>query len=71
RALTTHGIVNLYGPTEATIDSTSWTCDGSAPVESVPIGKPIANARAYVLDARLEPVALGVVGELYIGGAGV
>ncbi|ROM54646.1 hypothetical protein BK648_06895 [Pseudomonas poae] len=71
RALTSHGIVNLYGPTEATIDSTSWTCDGSAPVESVPIGKPIANARAYVLDARLEPVALGVVGELYIGGAGV
>ncbi|TFF17202.1 amino acid adenylation domain-containing protein, partial [Pseudomonas sp. BCA14] len=71
RALTSHGIVNLYGPTEATIDSTSWTCDGSAPVGSVPIGKPIANARAYVLDARLEPVALGVVGELYIGGAGV
>ncbi|MBM9488983.1 amino acid adenylation domain-containing protein [Pseudomonas sp. ICBG1301] len=71
RALTTHGIVNLYGPTEASIDSTSWTCDGSAPVESVPIGKPIANARAYVLDTRLEPVALGVVGELYIGGAGV
>ncbi|CRM47348.1 non-ribosomal peptide synthetase [Pseudomonas sp. 58 R 3] len=71
RALTTHGIVNLYGPTEATIDSTSWTCDGHLPVESVPIGKPIANARAYVLDAGLKPVALGVAGELYIGGAGV
>ncbi len=71
RALTTHGIVNLYGPTEATIDSTSWTCDGHLPVDSVPIGKPIANVRAYVLDARLEPVALGVAGELYIGGAGV
>ncbi len=71
RALTTHGIVNLYGPTEATIDSTSWTCDGNAVVESVPIGKPIANARAYVLDSRLQPVAIGVAGELYIGGAGV
>ncbi|MGY2372553.1 amino acid adenylation domain-containing protein [Pseudomonas sp. SDO5201_S390] len=71
RALATHGVVNLYGPTEATIDSTSWTYDASAPVDLVPIGKPIANARAYVLDRHLAPVAIGVAGELYIGGAGV
>ena len=71
RALTTHGVVNLYGPTEATIDSTSWTFNDAGPLEAVPIGKPIANARAYVLDAHLQLLPLGVAGELYIGGAGV
>ncbi|WP_277621751.1 non-ribosomal peptide synthetase [Pseudomonas sp. BIOMIG1BDMA] len=71
RALTTHGIVNLYGPTEATIDSTSWTFNDPGPLDAVPIGKPIANARAYVLDAHLQLLPLGVAGELYIGGAGV
>jgi amino acid adenylation domain-containing protein len=62
-------VVNLYGPTEATIDSTSHVCapDGRAPA----IGKPIANARIYVLDARGAPVPVGVAGELYVGGAGV
>ncbi|PYY81922.1 non-ribosomal peptide synthetase [Pseudomonas sp. TKO26] len=71
RALTSHGIVNLYGPTEATIDSTSWTFNDAGPLDVVPIGKPIANARAYVLDAHLQLLPLGVAGELYIGGAGV
>ncbi|HEX8317854.1 amino acid adenylation domain-containing protein [Longimicrobium sp.] len=62
-------VVNLYGPTEATIDSTSHVCgvDGRAPA----IGRPIANARIYVLDARGEPAPVGVAGELYVGGAGV
>ncbi|HEX8317855.1 non-ribosomal peptide synthase/polyketide synthase [Longimicrobium sp.] len=62
-------VVNLYGPTEATIDSTSHVCgvDGRAPA----IGRPIANARTYVLDARGEPAPAGVAGELYVGGAGV
>ncbi|HEY7767648.1 amino acid adenylation domain-containing protein, partial [Longimicrobium sp.] len=62
-------VVNLYGPTEATIDSTSHVCgvDGRAPA----IGRPIANARVYVLDARGEPAPVGVAGELYVGGAGV
>jgi acyl carrier protein len=61
--------VNLYGPTEATIDSTSQVCapDGRAPA----IGRPIANARIYVLDARGEPAPVGAAGELYVGGAGV
>ncbi len=70
-ALLTRGarVFNLYGPTETTIYSTSErvrqdTC-------CVPIGRPLANARVYVLDERREPVPIGVAGELYIGGAGV
>ena len=63
-------LYNLYGPTEAAIDVTHWTCvdEGAA---SVPIGLPIANLRTLVLDADLAPVALGVAGELYLGGAGL
>jgi amino acid adenylation domain-containing protein len=62
-------VVNLYGPTEATIDSTSHVCgpDGHAP----PIGRPIANAQIYVLDAHGVPAPVGVGGELYVGGVGV
>ncbi|MDF3833723.1 amino acid adenylation domain-containing protein, partial [Cupriavidus basilensis] len=61
---------NLYGPTEAAIDVTHWTCrdDGG---HSVPIGHPIANVSAHVLDAALQPVPAGVAGELYLGGAGL
>ena len=61
---------NLYGPTEASIDVTRWACGGDRSRE-VPIGRPIWNTRAYVLDASLEPVPSGVVGELYIGGLGL
>ncbi|MFG2527463.1 amino acid adenylation domain-containing protein [Streptomyces sp. NPDC048516] len=57
---------NLYGPTEAAIEVTHWCC---SPGESaVPIGRPIANARCYVLDAELQPVPPGVPGELWLGG---
>uniref|UniRef100_UPI00313D0246 amino acid adenylation domain-containing protein n=1 Tax=Pseudomonas sp. TH32 TaxID=2796397 RepID=UPI00313D0246 len=64
------GLFNLYGPTEAAIDVTHWTCreEGKA---SVPIGQPIANLTTYILDAELQPVPAGVIGELYLGGEGL
>ncbi|HEV3049932.1 MAG TPA: amino acid adenylation domain-containing protein, partial [Longimicrobium sp.] len=60
---------NLYGPTEATIWSATAACasGGGRP----PIGRPVANTTAYVLDPRGAPVPAGVPGELYVGGAGV
>ena len=59
---------NVYGPTETTVWSTSWkVCDE----DPVPIGRPLANQRVYVLDDHLQPVATGSVGELWIGGDGV
>lgn len=62
---------NLYGPTEAAIDATHWTCRRSDGRSVVPIGRPIANARVFLLDDRFEPVPVGVPGELHIGGAGL
>jgi len=62
---------NLYGPTEAAVDVTHWTCRRDGERESVPIGRPLANTQIYVLDRHLQPVPVGVPGELHIGGVQV
>lgn len=61
-------LYNLYGPTEASIDVTEWRCVPQADYQTVPIGRPIANTQIYILNACLNPVAPGCIGELYIGG---
>lgn len=65
-----HPIVNLYGPTETTIWSTIMRLDGDD-LDCPPIGRPIRNTQVYVLDQAMQPVPLGAIGELFIGGAGV
>jgi amino acid adenylation domain-containing protein len=62
-------VFNVYGPTECTVDATCAFLkqSGAIPV----IGRPLANTAVYILDAALQPVPLGVTGELFIGGAGV
>ena len=67
-------LVNTYGPTETTIVATMCDLTGKDAPESAtraPIGGPIANTRVYVLDLHLQPVPVGVPGELYIGGDGL
>jgi amino acid adenylation domain-containing protein len=66
---------NLYGPTEATIWATmhhvTLAGDGQSTAGAVPIGRPMANVQAYVLDAAGEPAPIGVPGELLLGGTGI
>ncbi|MEH2169755.1 MAG: amino acid adenylation domain-containing protein [Nostoc sp.] len=62
---------NLYGPTEAAIDVTFWACERESRKHTVPIGRPIANTQIYLLDNHLQPVPIGVPGELHIGGVGL
>ncbi len=59
---------NLYGPTEASIDVTWYECKREDTSSTVPIGKPIANTRIYILDRNLSPVPVGVAGEVYLAG---
>ncbi|MBV9482714.1 MAG: amino acid adenylation domain-containing protein [Acidobacteria bacterium] len=62
---------NLYGPTEAAVDVTYWKCRPERARATVPIGRAIANIQIYILDAHLQPVPIGVSGELHIGGIGL
>jgi amino acid adenylation domain-containing protein len=65
-------LINGYGPTECTTFACCYAIPPLAPgVSTVPIGRPIANTRVVVVDGQGEVVPVGVVGELYVGGAGV
>jgi natural product biosynthesis luciferase-like monooxygenase protein len=65
-------VINMYGPTETAIWSSTQEVGAAEAAEAtVPIGRPILNTRFHVLDRRLQPVPVGVPGELFIGGAGV
>jgi myxalamid-type nonribosomal peptide synthetase MxaA len=63
---------NMYGPTETTIWSTiHLVTSDDLSGGTIPIGRPIANTTAFVLDAGLNPVPVGIIGELCLGGGGV
>jgi amino acid adenylation domain-containing protein len=62
---------NLYGPTECAVDVTYWECRRDNSERTVPIGYPVANTQIYILDQQLEPMPIGVAGELHIGGVQV
>ncbi|MFA6231852.1 MAG: amino acid adenylation domain-containing protein [Rhodanobacter sp.] len=65
-------LVNHYGPTETVVGcAVHEISTGTAREGVIPIGRPIANVRLYILDGQLQPMPIGVVGELFIGGAGV
>ena len=68
-------LINHYGPTETTVGSLTYTTGRNGALakvtSSVPIGRPIANTEVFIVDQYLNPVPVGVSGELYIGGAGV
>ncbi|MFE2755827.1 amino acid adenylation domain-containing protein [Actinosynnema sp. NPDC059335] len=64
-------VATEYGPTEITIGNSGQPVTGPPATELVPLGPPIPNTTMYVLDAHLEPVAVGVPGEIHIGGVGV
>ena len=72
RAATPQSLLfNEYGPSEATVWSSVYDCSSGSRLPRVPIGRPIANTQIYILDANLQPVPIGVSGEVYIGGNGV
>src|SRR5262249_31198599 len=64
-------LINEYGPTETVVGSTVYEVEDERKPGDVPVGKPIANTEIYILDPDMDPLPMGVPGELYIGGAGV
>ncbi|MGW7363964.1 amino acid adenylation domain-containing protein [Streptomyces sp. NPDC054841] len=64
-------LINEYGPTEASVGTCVFPVTAPSGRDVVPIGRPLPNMAMYVLDAALEPVPVGVTGELYVGGTGV
>ncbi|MEU9737406.1 amino acid adenylation domain-containing protein [Streptomyces sp. NPDC048002] len=64
-------VTNVYGPTETTVFALTWQAGAGSAEGEPPVGRPIRNTRAYVLDERLKPVPVGVPGELHLAGVGV
>ncbi|MEV0223794.1 amino acid adenylation domain-containing protein, partial [Streptomyces sp. NPDC050704] len=64
-------LINEYGPTEASVGTTVYEVPQDTGADVLPIGRPLPNMTTYVLDAALQPVPVGVTGELYVGGTGV
>ena len=64
-------LMNHYGPTEVTVDASSFDCSHDFEGSIVPIGRPIGNARMFVLDRRMRPVPIGVTGDIYVASAGL
>jgi amino acid adenylation domain-containing protein len=64
-------LLNLYGSSEVAADATWFDTSRTSGINSLPIGHPIANAQSYILDRNLNPVPIGIAGELYIGGDGL
>lgn len=66
-----HPVINLFGPTETTIWSTIMPLEKQTDLQHPPIGRPILNTQVYVLDKAMQPVPIGVPGDLYIAGEGL
>ncbi len=64
-------IINHYGPTETTVGVLTYLVESSRKYQTIPLGCPIANTQIYILNKQLEPVPIGIPGEIYIGGASV
>jgi amino acid adenylation domain-containing protein len=64
-------VINDFGPTETTVSAATWRCPSDFKSDIVPIGRPVIHSRLYILDKFGQPVPLGAVGELYIGGVAV
>jgi len=64
-------LINLYGSSEVAADVTCYEVGNTNGLATIPIGRPIANTRVYILDSHLNPTPVGVPGEIYVGGEGL
>ncbi|KAF9354217.1 hypothetical protein BGX34_011150, partial [Mortierella sp. NVP85] len=64
-------VINDFGPTELTVSATTWRCPPDFKGDIVPIGRPVIHSRIYLLDKHGQPVPIGAIGEMYVGGIGV